>query len=96
VKPLYPDTDKKRDDRLVRVATAWNEPMAHSWAEMLRNNGVDAFVKVGGPGFSFGGPPPFGYEANVFVPERLVERACGILEGFEEPGVLQIWRPPSG
>jgi hypothetical protein len=93
VKPIYPEADKKGSDRLIRVATAWNEPMAHSWAEMLRNNGVDAFVKVGGAGFSFGGPPPFGSEAYVFVPQRLAERACAILEAFEEPGVLQLLRP---
>jgi hypothetical protein len=95
VKLLFPRTGRRPDDDLVRVATAWSEAMAQSWAEMLRNNGIDAFVKVGGAGFSFGGPPPFGYEAYVLVRASLAQRACDILEGFEEPGVLQLSRPDS-
>jgi hypothetical protein len=67
--------------------------MARSWVEILHNNGIGAFVKVGGAGFSLGGPLPFAYEAYVVVPESLAERACAILEAFEEPGILQINRP---
>lgn len=83
--------DESQSDRLVRLATVWSETMAHSWAEMLRNNGIPALVKAGGPGFSLGGPPPFGFESYVYVPEYLFQRSRGILEAFEEPGVLHLW-----
>lgn len=82
--------DKTTSGELVVIARSWNEFMAHSFEEILRNNAIDAFVKVAGAGFSFGAPLALGYEAYIVVPKALAERARAILEGFEEPGVLRL------
>ena len=88
-----PDRDKGEEGAFVPVATVWSEPMAQSWVQMLNNNGVAAMVKTGGPGFSFGGPPPFGFESYILVPEGKVDEARSVLEGFEAPGVLELSEP---
>jgi hypothetical protein len=75
---------------LVWLATAWSEPLAQSWGELLRNNGIDCLVKSGGPGWSFGAPPPFGIEVYLSVPASQFTRAHALLEPFEEPGVLVL------
>lgn len=74
-----------RDD-LVSVATAVSEPMAQSWAQMLRNNEIPAMVKSGGAGFSFGGPPPFGATSYVLVPKSRLDDATAVLEPFATAG----------
>ncbi|HZT95450.1 MAG TPA: hypothetical protein VFB34_01310 [Chloroflexota bacterium] len=78
------------DDPLVRVATAWSEPIAQSWAELLRNNGIPSIVKAAGPGFSLGAPLPFGFPIYLLVPASLFARGHAILEGYEEPGELEL------
>lgn len=72
------------------VAKVWSEPLAQSFAEVLRNNGIDAFVRTLGVGFSIGAPMVLGYEAYIVVPEAFVGRSADILEGLGEPDVLQI------
>lgn len=81
---------ESKDQRFVRAAVAWSDVMARSWAELLHNNGITATVKTSGPGFSFGAPPPFGFACYIYVPEDLLERALGLLEPYEQPGVMQL------
>ncbi len=85
-----PGMTRDKDDQFIRLATTWSEVIAQSWAEVLRNNSIPTVVKVGGPGFSFGAPPAFGYATYVYVPEYLFKRGRFILEGYEEPGVLKL------
>ncbi|HEV3310377.1 MAG TPA: hypothetical protein VG815_07655 [Chloroflexota bacterium] len=87
---IRPDVGAHDQGKSVLVATVWSEPMAQSWAQMLRNNGIPAMVKAGGPGFSLGGPPPLGFETYILAPESLAKRAGDILEGFAEPGLLEL------
>lgn len=87
------DESKPTEDPCLRCVTVYSEAMAQSWSQMLRNNGIPTVVKAGGPGFSLGAPPPFGYEIYIYVPRSLAHRACSILEDFAQPGILEL-EPP--
>ena len=92
VEPMFQSESQRpsTDERFVKAAVAWSDVMARSWAELLNNNGVPATVKTSGPGFSFGAPPPFGFACYIYVPASRLERALGLLEPFEQPGVMQL------
>lgn len=81
------------NEPFVRAAVAWSDLMVRSWAELLRNNGIPAAVKTGGPGFSFGAPPPFGFACYIYVPKDLLARAMAVLTPFEQPGVMELSTP---
>ncbi len=70
--------------------------MARSWAELLENNGIQTVVKPGGPGFSFGAPPPFGFPCYLYVRTTALERATAILEGYAAPGSLDLDQAGTG
>lgn len=92
IEPMHQGGPPVKDEHepFVRVAVAWSDVMARSWAELLQNNGISATVKTGGPGFSFGAPPPFGFACYIYVPGNLLERAVALLEPYAEPGVMQL------
>ena len=64
--------------------------MGQSWVQLLLNSGIPAVVRSGGPGFSLGGPPPFGSESYVLVPRARAPEAVGVLAPFAAPGVLEL------
>jgi hypothetical protein len=43
--PPAPPEKEKFDDRIMRIATAPNEPIAYMWAGILENNGIYCLLK---------------------------------------------------
>lgn len=64
-----PPDDRDDDPRLVRLATAANEPEAQMWAETLRRHDIAVFVRPGGPGVGAWASVA-SFEHDLFVRER--------------------------
>ena len=68
--------------KLVCVATAPSEPIGESWAELLRNQGVPAFVRSDTMRAHFGSSF---LPARVMVAQERESDALSILEDFLQP-----------
>ena len=69
------------DERLVSVATAPNEPIAHLWADALREGGIRVLVRAVGPGIGAWGST-FSLEHDLSVRAADAERARELLAGL--------------
>lgn len=76
-------TDEPRD-RVVKLATTSNEPLASLWAGVLEDAGIGCFVKAAGPGFANFAPALC--QHYLYVLERDAPRARELLEPYVEPG----------
>jgi hypothetical protein len=78
-------------DRLAYLITAPNEPIALMWEEMLREAGIPALVRPGGPGAGAWGSVAT-FEHDLYVREEDVERARLIVadegDALDESGVI--------
>lgn len=70
-------TRMSRDDRLVHLATAPNEPIADMWAGLLQGEGIRALVQPMGAAAYFGPSVP----CRLMVREIQLEAARRVLEG---------------
>ncbi|MBA2521398.1 MAG: DUF2007 domain-containing protein [Chloroflexia bacterium] len=69
-----------RDDPVVYLATAPNEPLAQLWAEILEDAGIKVMMKPIGPGFgAWGSNATFEHELYV-LRSRLREAEAVIAE----------------
>ncbi len=79
---MHPESSK--DESLVRLTTAPNEPIARMWAEALENEGIPCLVKVtGGPGIAgvWAGPV---VEHELWVRESQAAEAEALLGEYTE------------
>jgi hypothetical protein len=70
-------------DEIAFLAEAPNEPIARLWEEMLREAGIPALVRPGGPGAGGWGSVAT-FEHNVYVRERDLPRARDLLAEDED------------
>jgi hypothetical protein len=73
------------DDTVVRLATVPNETEALMWAATLRDAGITAMLKPGGPGAGAWGSSAT-FEHEVFVHERDYDRAKHIARAVLQGG----------
>ncbi|MGC4108327.1 MAG: DUF2007 domain-containing protein [Thermomicrobiales bacterium] len=77
--------DRRHDDTVVLLTTAPNEPEALMWAATLRNAGIAAMLKPGGPGAgAWASAATFSHE--IFVHERDFDRAKGLVRALLQGG----------
>lgn len=75
----------EKEERLVKVATVANEPLAHMFAETLERQGIPCLVKpTGGPGIS--GVWAAGvFEHELWVRGSQVKEAKALLLDYNGP-----------
>jgi hypothetical protein len=66
------------NDRLAFLITAPNEPIALMWQDMLRDAGIPALVRPGGPGAGAWGSVAT-FEHELYVRDEDLERARQIV-----------------
>ncbi|MDP2727269.1 MAG: DUF2007 domain-containing protein [Dehalococcoidia bacterium] len=72
-----------KEEHLVKIATAANEPLAHMWAEDLENQGIPCLAKpVGGPGIT-GVWAAAVFEHELWVRASQAAEAVNILSEYE-------------
>ncbi|MGC4192696.1 MAG: DUF2007 domain-containing protein [Thermomicrobiales bacterium] len=77
--------DSLREDAVVWLTTAPNEPEALMWAATLRDAGIAAMLKPGGPGAgAWASSATFSHE--IFVHERDFDRAKSLVRALLQGG----------
>ena len=76
------DQHRVDSEPVVYLATAPNEPMAHLWRDVLRDEGIRSLAKAAGPGIG-GWGTAFGMEHELFVLSSDLSRAREILAELE-------------
>jgi hypothetical protein len=80
----------RRDEPLVRVASAGNQALGEMWREVLANNGIPALLRVAGP---LTGYATFASAHDLFVAAANAERARELLAAYnEDEGDLSLGR----
>jgi hypothetical protein len=74
----------RRDDPVVYLATAPNEPLAQMWAETLRSNGIEVMVKPLGPGLGAWGSA-FTFEHELHVLKSQLPQALLVIQDLNGP-----------
>jgi hypothetical protein len=73
------DLESKRDDPVVYLATAPNEPFAQMWATSLRDDGIEVMIKPLGPGAG-GWGSSFSFEHELYVLKSQFDAALRVIE----------------
>lgn len=77
--------DRSREDGVIRLTTAPNEPEALMWAETLRDAGIPAMLKPGGPGAGAWASSAT-FEHEIYVHERDYDRARSLVRALLQGG----------
>lgn len=76
---------EEKEEPLVKIATAANEPLARMWAEALERQGIPCLVKpVGGPGID-GVWAGAVFEHELWVRASQAKEAAALLVDYDGP-----------
>lgn len=80
----------RRDEPLVRVASAGNQALGEMWREVLANNGIPALLRIAGPLTAYN---TFASPHDLYVTAPNAARARALLAAYnEDEGDLALGR----